>query len=345
MFALRPLAKRVGLVDRPGGRKLHTGDIPVIGGIAMFCGIFSGLTILGLDLHSLLCLFIASLLLLTIGVIDDKYRLPVAARMTTQLAAVLIMIYDADLYMADMGDPFGAGLITTGSFMLIFTMLVTVTMINAYNMVDGIDGLAGLLAMIAMVSVATVAGISSLFGVVALVIAASIFGFLLFNFPVIWNRRMRSFMGDAGSTVLGFSIVWVMIGVSQGADAVISPVDCLWFAALPIFDCLTCFVRRVLKRQSPFKPGLDHFHHTLLRGGFHVRQKLGILTGLQIIYSVIGLSGFFAGIPDYVMFAAWSVLGLSQRTIIREIAKSHRLKRLSQAHPGKLADMKETMRT
>jgi UDP-GlcNAc:undecaprenyl-phosphate GlcNAc-1-phosphate transferase len=345
MFALHPLANRVGLVDRPGGRKLHTGDIPIIGGIAMFFGIFSGLSILGLDLQFLLSIFIASLLLLIIGVIDDKYPLPAAARMTMQVAAVLIMIYGADLYLADMGDPFGTGLITTGPFMLIFTMLVTVTMINAYNMIDGLDGLAGSLAMVAMVSVAAVAGVSSLFGAMALVIAASVFGFLLFNFPVTWNRPVRSFMGDAGSTLLGFSIVWVTIGVAQGADAVISPVHCLWFAALPIFDCLTCFVRRALKGNSPFKPGRNHFHHTLLRGGFHVRQMLGILTGLQVFYAVIGLSGFFAGVPDYVMFAAWSVLGLSQRSIIRKIAKSHRLYRWSQPHPRKLDAKNETART
>jgi len=103
MFALHPLAKRVGLVDRPGGRKLHTGDIPIIGGIAMYYGIFSGLSILGLDLNFLLSIVIASFLLVIIGLIDDKYPLPAAARMTTQVAVVLIMIYGADLYLADMG--------------------------------------------------------------------------------------------------------------------------------------------------------------------------------------------------------------------------------------------------
>ncbi len=109
MFALRPLAKRAGLVDRPGGRKLRSGDIPIIGGLAMFVGIFSGLSILGLDLNFLLSIFIASLLLVVIGVIDDKYPLPAEARLLKQVAIVLIMVYGADLYLADMGDPFGIG--------------------------------------------------------------------------------------------------------------------------------------------------------------------------------------------------------------------------------------------
>jgi hypothetical protein len=100
-----------------------------------------------------------------------------------------------------------------------------------------------------------------------------------------------------------------MLGVAQGEARVISPVHALWFAAVPIFDCLTCFVRRALQGKSPFTAGHDHFRHILRRGGFGVRQKPGILTGTQLIYAIIGLAGHFAGVPDYVMFAAWSVLG------------------------------------
>jgi len=103
MFALRPIASRVGLVDRPGGRKRHSGDIPIIGGLAMFVGVASGLSILGLEPGFTLSIFVASFLLVVIGLIDDKYPLPAAARITTQVAIVLIMIYGADLYLADMG--------------------------------------------------------------------------------------------------------------------------------------------------------------------------------------------------------------------------------------------------
>ena len=333
MFALRPIAKRVELVDRPGGRKLHTGNIPIIGGMAMFVGVMSGLSILGLDLNFLLSIFVASFLLVAIGVIDDKYSLPPAARMTTQVAVVLIMIYGADFYLADMGDPFGFGLITTGPFMLIFTMLVTVTMINAYNMIDGLDGLAGSLTMVALLSVAAVAGIHNQVGVVALVIAASAFGFLMFNFPVTWNRPVRSFMGDAGSTLLGFAVVWVTLGIAQGEARMISPVDALWFAAVPIFDCLSCFVRRSLQGKSPFTAGRDHFHHILLKGGYGVRSILGIITFVQVIYAIIGLWGFYAGVPDYIMFAAWSALGLSQQRIIRAVANFRQESRRTPVSP------------
>jgi UDP-GlcNAc:undecaprenyl-phosphate GlcNAc-1-phosphate transferase len=105
-------------------------------------------------------------------------------------------------------------------------------------------------------------------------------------------------------------------------------VHCLWFAALPIFDLLTCFVRRALRGRSPFSPGRDHVHHVLRRGGFRTREKLAILTGIQALYAIVGITGHFAGVPDYVMFAAWSIAGFTQGLIIRLIAKTYRFKRV-----------------
>ena len=131
-------------------------------------------------------------------------------------------------------------------------------------------------------------------------------------------------MGDAGSTLLGFTIVWVTLGVSSGPERLISPVHCLWFASIPIYDLFTCFARRMLNGKSPFTPGRDHFHHTLKRGGFGVRRTLGILVGLQAGYAIVGIIGHENGISDVVMFSAWSVLGLSQRHIIKLIARHHR---------------------
>ena len=345
MLVLRPVAKGVGLLDRPGGRKRHVGDIPIIGGVAMFVGLAVGLALLGLELRFLIAILMGSFLLLVVGVIDDRFAIPATPRIATQIAVVLIMVFGAHLMLTDIGDPFGTGIIALGKISLIFTMLVAVTLINAYNLIDGIDGLAGSLAFVALISVALVGGIDHPSAAIALTAAASIAAFLIFNFPTTLNRSVRSFMGDAGSTLLGFTIVWVTLGVSQGAGAVISPVHCLWFAAIPIFDSLTCFVRRVRKGKSPFAPGRDHFHHTLARGGFGVRQKLSILTGLQALYAIIGILGHFAGVPDHYMFAAWSVLGISQRYIIRILARSYRLYRWSQARPHPSLDKKEIAHT
>ena len=150
MLALRPLALKVGLVDKPGGRKRHEGHVPVIGGIAIFVGFFAGVLLVETNPAAYLVAFVACALLLIIGIIDDSLTLPASARMTAQVAAVLIMIYGGGHQLADIGDPFGTGVISMGKFTLVFTLLVTLTMVNAYNLVDGVDGLAGLLALIAL---------------------------------------------------------------------------------------------------------------------------------------------------------------------------------------------------
>ena len=330
MLALRPVAFSAGLVDAPGGRKFHTGHIPITGGIAMFAGMLIGLGLVGLPANVLFSTMGAASMLVIIGVLDDRYGLPASVRLASQFVAVILMVYGAGLYLADIGDPFGTGIISMGRYTLIFTTLVTLTTINAYNFVDGADGLAGTLTLIALLSVAVIAGLDHMAGAAALTVSAVIAAFLIFNFPLERTRNVRSFMGDAGSTLLGFTVVWITLSVCQGPDRLVSPVHCLWIAALPIFDFLSCFVRRIRKGKSPFAPGRDHFHHILLRGGLSVRQALGILTGLQLVYAIAGVMCARAGVADVVMFTTWSILGFSQLFVIRAIAR-HRRRHLLRA--------------
>lgn len=324
MLALRPVASGVGLIDRPSGRKTHEGEIPIIGGLAMFAGLFAGVTLLQGPSTSLGSLFVASLLIVSIGTLDDRFGLSAAVRLVTQIGAVLVMVFGAGLQLGDIGDPFGTGTIGLGSISLVITVLVTLTVINAYNFIDGADGLAGSMALIALLAISVVGGYAGASTGIALTVAASIAAFLIFNFPTIFNRPVRSFMGDAGSTLLGFTIVWVTLGVCQGSERLISPVYCLWFAAVPVFDCLTCFVRRAMAGKSPFAPGRDHFHHTLQRGEFGIRQTLSILTGLQLLYTIAALGAWYGDVPEFIMFATWSAVGLSQRLMIRFVARRHR---------------------
>jgi UDP-GlcNAc:undecaprenyl-phosphate GlcNAc-1-phosphate transferase len=104
-----PVAEAVGLVDRPGGRKSHTGNIPVIGGVAMFLGIFAGMSLFQESGYAVGSLMSASVLLVAIGVIDDRFHLPSAVRFAAQITVALIMVYGAGLSLADVGNPFGIG--------------------------------------------------------------------------------------------------------------------------------------------------------------------------------------------------------------------------------------------
>ena len=337
LLALRPVAFGTKFVDHPGGRKMHTGDVPIIGGIAMFIGVLAGMAVIGIVSVLTVGIFVSFFLLVLVGAIDDAYGVAPIVRVLVQLAAIIIMVHCSETMLYSLGNPFGFGEIQLGPFALVGTLMVAFTVINAYNLIDGVDGLAGILALIALVGIVIIGPADSASTIMSLIVGSSIFGFLIFNLPVVVNRRIRTFMGDAGSTVLGFTIFWATLGISQGGDALISPVAGLWLAAIPVFDSLTCFVRRIASGKSPFSPGRDHFHHTLQRGGFGVQQTLAILGGLQIVYATIGLVGYKLGLPDFVLFALWSVLGLTQRLVIRGVSKRHRLYIFRKLRAGQLS--------
>jgi len=328
MFALRPVAKSIKLVDLPGGRKAHDGEVPVMGGIAMFIGVIAGLTIVEADGLHLPSLLTAALVLITIGALDDRYGLPPAVRVAAQIGAVLMMVYGADVLIESLGNPLGVGEIRLGPLSLAVTVLVSLTVINAYNLIDGVDGLAGSLAMTALMSIVAAGGLTMPSTAVALTVVASIAGFLLFNFPAEWNKTARTFMGDAGSTFLGFAVIWTGLAVSQGETASIAPVYCLWFASIPIFDLVTCVTRRLVTGKSPIQPGRDHFHHVLKRGGMGVRSVLGVMTFFQAAHASIALVALYYGVSEIAMMAAWLLLLVTQRSIFKVVARYSRLKKL-----------------
>lgn len=107
--ALRPLARSMKLVDMTGGRKRHVGEMPVIGGIAMFLAFIIGWSVLPAAYPTPLYLGLAGVLLVTIGALDDRYTMPPSVRFLTQTSVVLIMVYGAGVRMYDIGDPLGFG--------------------------------------------------------------------------------------------------------------------------------------------------------------------------------------------------------------------------------------------
>src|SRR5438477_619964 len=107
------------------------------------------------------------------------------------------------LYLRDVGEPFGTGLLGLGIFAIPVSVLVALSVINAFNFIDGIDGLAASMALIALTAGALATGVRASAVSVAAMACGATLGFLLFNFPAFRNRHLRAFMGDAGSTLLG----------------------------------------------------------------------------------------------------------------------------------------------
>src|SRR5437773_5103126 len=326
-LTLRPVALRLRITDKPGGRKQHIGEIPLAGGIAMFVGILVA-AMTAVQFTGLWTLLVPAALLVIVGVIDDRYNIGVSARLAAQTCVALIMMISGGLYLRDIGDPFGTGLLRLGILAIPGSVLVVLSVINAFNFIDGIDGLAASMALIGLTAAGLATGLSAPAVSVAAMACGAILGFLLFNFPAFRNRHLRTFMGDAGSTLLGFVVVWFALSISQGAERAMSPVAALWFALMPLSDFFSCVVRRVARGKMPLHAGREHFHYMLMRAGLSGRQVLAVLVAFSVFYAAVGLIGASQKLPDWALFAPWiTLLGL-QSFIIRGLAVYLRLHRL-----------------
>lgn len=314
MFALRPVAREVGLVDVPGGRKLHEGPVPVIGGVAMVLGLAFGASLVELpDYWNGIAL--GTYLLVVVGVIDDRYELPPSVRLVAQAGASVLAVFAAGLQIRHLGTPlfFDAPL---GAFAPLFTALVVISVINAFNFVDGIDGLAAGLALIAFAAMAALAGGGDALPLALLLVAVT-GAFLLFNFPAAFNRTVRAFMGDAGSTLLGFSVACLGIALTQGGGAPFAPVVGLWLAAVPLWDLFSAFARRLLDGKSPFTPGHDHLHYALIRHGLAPRRALAVMLAVAIACAAAGIAGHIGRVADGVLFVLWAAGGVAYDQLVR----------------------------
>jgi len=318
IVVLRPVALWMGLVDVPNARKSHTGSIPLIGGLAIFVTLV--LTLFG---HLILAdptktvstpsvaYILASLILIVVGVWDDLKDLSASVRFGAQIIASLVMIYGADVVLVDLGaiSPFG-NTVELGWLSKPFTVFATLGIINAVNMCDGLDGLSGSLSLVSLLGLGAANILWGSYDPVISVMAASIAGFLLFNMRTIWRRKAWVFLGDAGSMLIGLTLSWLAISMSQGVDRVISPSAALWFLMVPVFDAVSMMVRRVLHGRSPFKADKEHLHHIFLLAGFSVGETVSIMTGFAVAGALVGLGGMYLGLSDLVMAGAYSVAGM-----------------------------------
>jgi UDP-GlcNAc:undecaprenyl-phosphate GlcNAc-1-phosphate transferase len=310
LLALRPIAIKVGLVDLPGGRKTHINATPLVGGLGIFLGIFCiSVFTPGLvsEFGSLLSL---SALVLFMGTVDDAKELTPNVRMTGHGLVALAMAVVAEIQLNSLGDLFYLGGIKLGVFAIPFTIFATVGVINAINMADGIDGLSGGLVIVALGFIALLSFENGEFATSSfiVVVVCSIMAFLSMNFRRPWHKKALVYLGDAGSTMLGFMLAWLLIDNSQGDTASFKPVYALWFLAVPLFDTVNLLIKRPLRGISSFTPGTDHLHHNLLSRGYSVEQVVAILIGTSVLFGAIGLTGFYLGANEAFMFQLFVAL-------------------------------------
>lgn len=339
---LKPIAERVGLVDNPCARKQHTGFIPLVGGISVFCGIIFASFLFGwisTDLTSLMIYILCISVLVVLGAVDDAVDLSVKIRLVVQTCITFIMMFGSDLYIHNLGLMPGMGELNIGWVGYFLTVFAVIGAINAFNMVDGIDGLCGCLSIMTLLPMAIAFGWNAqhIPMMICLVICTAILPFLMVNLKL-FHIKQKIFMGDAGSMMIGFSVVFLLVTGSQNsiAERSFSAAAALWFIAIPLMDMAAIMIRRIRKGQSPFQADRNHLHHIFLRAGFSSRQSLLLITSVQAIFSCVGLIGIFFSIPSYILMFGFIALFVAYSACIQHIWRVTKYLRMRRIHKVRL---------
>ena len=293
-FASTPLVRRlafkIGAIDVPKDkRRVHKKPTPRIGGIAMVFGFAVAALCFAEPSRQMLGLMLGLLIIFVMGVIDDCKELGAKLKFVIQIIAALVVIFVGNIKISVFTNP---NLFSDNPYWILPTWLsVTVTVLwivfitNAVNFIDGLDGLAAGVSAIMSVSLVFIAVRAGEYttAVLGIALMGSCFGFLPFNF-----NPAKIFMGDSGSTFLGFMLATLSIQGVFKSYAVISFAVPLLILGLPLFDASFAMIRRILSGQSPMKADRGHLHHRLIDMGFSQKQTVFIL------YAISGVLGIAA---------------------------------------------------
>ncbi len=270
-------ARRVGLLDQPGHRKVHQEPIARIGGIAFAVGALVAIGYWGPKFDVVVGVVAGLLIILCMGSIDDFFDIRARYKFGGQVFAASVTAIYSHLYWQPFSMFFALEIPAWLSIFLTIFLLVAIT--NAMNLSDGLDGLAGGLSFLSFGLVAYLAFQVNDILVMFLVlpVMGGLLGFLRFNsFPA------RVFMGDGGSQFLGFALAASALLLTYVERSPYSPFLILFLVGVPLLDLAAVTTQRFLTRKRIFEADQEHLHHKLLKIGFSHHQVVLILYFLQI---------------------------------------------------------------
>lgn len=339
MWALMALAPRLALLDHPDGRKDHAVPTPVIGGLAMLLACIVALPLTSPLSQHIVALGVAALIVVGIGVYDDRNEVRWFLRLGWHVLAALVITVWGGARVEELGATFGVESLELGIWSIPFTVFATVGLINAMNMIDGADGLAGSLALaaLAMLGAAAVYAGNDRLAERVLIMCGALAAFLLWNLRFPWRRRALAFMGDAGSGLLGLVIAWVAFRLTQNAGHPVNPVLALWVLPIPVMDCLVLIVRRLQERRSPFAAGRDHIHHLMTDAGYSPMQVVGWLVLFSALTGLLAGQAMRVDVPNQALLALYLVLCLGWYLLTRRRERAVALFRRLHGRPAPVA--------
>ncbi len=301
-FAITPLVRilsfKLGTIDVPkDNRRMHKKPVPLIGGLAIFLAFLITCLLLCDITKEMLVLLGGSLIMVIVGIIDDKKSINAWLKFLIQIAvaggtvAMGIRIEQIN---------WNGNYVTLGAWGIPLTMLWIVGLTNAINIIDGLDGLScgvSTISCISILFVTVLQGGDASIALITLILIGSCLGFIPYN-----KNPAKMFMGDTGALFLGYALSFISIQGMLKRHMAISVIVPLLIFAFPIADTSFAIIRRVLSGKSPFQADRGHLHHRLVDMGFTQKKTVTIL------YSICGLLGMVAVFMCENMFAINNVI-------------------------------------
>jgi UDP-GlcNAc:undecaprenyl-phosphate GlcNAc-1-phosphate transferase len=297
------LARKMGAIDYPKDRSLHTEPTPKLGGVAVLAAVIGGgILFLPWDTETRAILGGAAVIAL-VGILDDVLELGPLVKLVGQITAAVIPV-SAGVSVQDFTLPF-IGRVEPGIVALplggdvnagdIFTVIGIVAIVNIINLSDGVDGLAAGVCLISAVSLAIIAASLQRYeaAVLAGITAGAALGFLRHGFP-----PASSFMGDTGSNLLGYLLATTAIQGSLKTNAILALALPLIVLAVPILDTSFVVAKRLKYRQPIYRGDRWHFHHRMANLGFSQRRTLAYLYGWTLVAAGLALALRFVPYSD-----------------------------------------------
>ena len=287
------LAAKVGAVDVPSARRIHTRPIPRLGGIAIVLGfLLPAIWFLPAD-PAVRGLIAGGVLIAALGVVDDTMGLSPVVKLVGQVACASVPVA-AGLTIDHITLPF-AGAIDLGAPGYVLTVIWFVAIVNIINFTDGMDGLA---AGVVGIGASTFAIIAASLGradaaILAAALAGACLAFLRFNF-----NPARTFMGDGGSMFLGFMLAGIAITGVMKSAATVAIVLPLIVLAIPILDTSFVIMKRIKHGLPVYGADKSHFHHRFLAIGWSQRRTVLSIYAWAALMSLLALAMRFVPYTD-----------------------------------------------
>jgi UDP-GlcNAc:undecaprenyl-phosphate GlcNAc-1-phosphate transferase len=287
-------ARRFGIVDRPGGRRIHAKPVPLLGGLAIMLGIVVAVILnLPFTRDDYGAIVIGAILISALGAVDDAIGVSPPLKFIGQAGCAIIPVSQGvtiDHFTLPFIDP-----VSLGWIQYPVTVAFIVAVANIVNFADGMDGLAAGLCLISAGTFCILA--LSLDRFAAATLAAAVCGACLGFLP--WNfHPAKIFMGDAGSLPLGFLLASMSITGVMKTAAALALVFPLIVLLVPILDTSFVILKRLKYGQSVTAADRNHLHHRMLRVGYSQRQAALVLYGWCLVLAAFALAVRFLHYKD-----------------------------------------------